>query len=417
MAPASGKTNGAGEPARIGLALAGGGPGGAVYEIGALRALEEALEGVDFTDLDLYVGVSAGAFISSCLANGIPVSDLCWAIVDDTKDNPFAPVRFLTPAFAEIARRAVSAPGFFLEGLRDLARDPRNYSLLEPVLRLSRSLPVGIFESRPIRDYLARILKGRGRTDDFRRLGKRLVVVAADLDSGQAVRFGEPGWDDVPISLAVQASSALPGFFAPVRIRGRHYVDGVLLKTMHASVALDAGCELVLAVNPIVPADTARAVEEGVMRSASLVDQGLPVVLSQTFRSLIRSRVAAGMKNYDTQYPGSDILFIEPRRDDYRMFFTNIFSFSERKAVCEHAYRRTRIKLLERAETLAPMLERHGVRLRTEILADPDRDLWSGLEAERRRRGERRTGSAVVHRLDRALTRLGDHLAALPPAS
>ena len=34
-------------PAKVGLALAGGGPEGAIYEIGALRALEESLEGVD----------------------------------------------------------------------------------------------------------------------------------------------------------------------------------------------------------------------------------------------------------------------------------------------------------------------------------------------------------------------------------
>ena len=84
----------------------------------------------------------------------------------------------------------------------------------------------------------------KGRTDDFRQLGKRFVVVAADLDSGQAVRFGEPGMDHVPISLAVAASSALPGLYSPVEIDGRHYVDGVLLKTLHASVALEKGADL-----------------------------------------------------------------------------------------------------------------------------------------------------------------------------
>ena len=55
---------------RIGLALAGGGPLGAIYEIGALCALEESLEGLDFTDLDCYVGVSAGGFIAAGLVNG-----------------------------------------------------------------------------------------------------------------------------------------------------------------------------------------------------------------------------------------------------------------------------------------------------------------------------------------------------------
>ena len=54
---------------RIGLAVAGGGPVGLIYEVGALRALDEALEGIDFNDLDVYVGVSAGAVVAALLAN------------------------------------------------------------------------------------------------------------------------------------------------------------------------------------------------------------------------------------------------------------------------------------------------------------------------------------------------------------
>ena len=46
------------KPPRIGLALAGGGPLGAIYEIGALCALDEVLDGLDFTQLNGYVGVS-----------------------------------------------------------------------------------------------------------------------------------------------------------------------------------------------------------------------------------------------------------------------------------------------------------------------------------------------------------------------
>ncbi|MEH6563001.1 MAG: patatin-like phospholipase family protein, partial [Marinobacter sp.] len=48
---------------RIGLALGGGGPLGGIYEIGALRALDEALDGLDFNNLDVYVGVNTGSFV------------------------------------------------------------------------------------------------------------------------------------------------------------------------------------------------------------------------------------------------------------------------------------------------------------------------------------------------------------------
>ena len=167
-------------------------------------------------------------------------------------------------------------PGLFWSGLWDYLRKPGNYSVLEPLLRLGRALPVGIFDSRRIAAYLHGVFSKPGRTDDFRRLGRHLVVVAADLDTGAAVRFGEPGMDHVPISKAVEASGALPGLYPPVTIEGRHYVDGVLLKTVHASVALEAGADLVLAVNPIVPVDAARPAAAGGMGRGELIDRGLP---------------------------------------------------------------------------------------------------------------------------------------------
>ena len=74
---------------RIALALAGGGPLGAIYEIGALCALSECLKGLDFNDLDHYVGVSAGGFIAAGLANGLTPRQLCEAFIEDlpTEEN------------------------------------------------------------------------------------------------------------------------------------------------------------------------------------------------------------------------------------------------------------------------------------------------------------------------------------------
>jgi len=393
---------------KVGLALAGGGPAGAIYEIGALRALEEAIEGVDLNDLFIYVGVSAGAFVAACLANGITTTELCRTIASDESDEgPFAPGNFLAPRWREMAWRALRVPGLFLGGLWDYLGQPRNYSVFEPLLRTSRALPVGIFDSHRIGEYLADVFARPGRTDDFQRLGRRLVLVATDLDTGRAVLFGEPDHDDVPISKAVQASAALPGFFAPVVIDGRHYVDGVLKKTVHASVAMKAGAELLLAVNPIVPVDTSRAVEEGVMRRGKLVDRGLVTVMSQTLRTIIRSRMTAGFAKYSSQYPDVDSIVIEPRRDDYKMFFTNIFSFAERRAVCAHGYRETRQDLWSRRELLEPIFARRGLRLRTELLEDSERQVWECLAEEPEPEVARdKPRLELVDRLDGALDRL-----------
>ena len=389
----------------IGLALAGGGPSGSIYEIGAVRALDEAIDGLDLNDLSIYVGVSAGAFITSCLANELSTAQLCRAIVkDEPGEHPFVPENFLTPAFGHFVKSGMKVPRLLAEAFWDLARKPADTGFFEPLTRLARALPVGLFDNDPIRAYLEKIFSIHGRTDDFRRLRRKLVVVATDLDSGRPVRFGEPGLDHVPISTAVQASTALPGLDPPVLIDGRAYVDGVLLKTVHASVALEAGADLVLCVNPIVPVDTIRSVDLGVMRRGQLADRGLPAVLAQTFRTLVHSRMGAGMAAYETRYADRDVLVFEPRRDDYEMFFSNVFSFANRKTMCEHAYRSTLRKLWRNRRRIEPILERHGLHLRTDVLEDEHRDLWQSVELQTRRR--RLPPSHLKDRLDKVLAQI-----------
>jgi len=391
---------------RVGLALAGGGPTGAIYELGALRALEEGVEGLDLNNLCVYVGVSAGAFIASNIANHLTTTQMCRAVLKyQPGRNPFVPETFMTPAMGEWLRRGVSVPRLFVESLWKYARNPRDLTLVESLMHLSRALPVGLFDNAPVAEYMEKILQHPGRTNDFRKLDKKLILVAADLDSGQSVRFGEPGFDDVPISLAVQASTALPGLYPPVEIGGRHYVDGVLLKTMHASVALDAGATLLFCLNPIVPVDTAQAVSEGVMKRGKLVNRGLPTVLSQALRTIIRSRLGAGFNSYESRYPEADVFLFEPPSDDYRMFFTNVFAFSSRVLICDHAYRAMRRQMLERQQTLAPVLEKHGLRLRVEFLGDGDRSVWDSVGWQ-----ENRAPRGVLNRLDTLLDRLEEEV-------
>lgn len=394
---------------RIGLAIAAGAPEGAIYEIGALRALDEALDGVDFNDLFIYVGVSAGAFLCANLANNLTSEQMCRAIIShEPGEHPFNPETFLSPDLKGYLHSVLKVPRLVGESLWDWVTDFQNQTLMESLTRVSRALPVGLFDNEPIRRYLEKIYSIKGRTDDFRKLGKRLVVVATDLDSGQAARFGEAGLDHIPISRAVQASSALPGLYSPVEIDGRHYVDGVLLKTLHASVALEAGADLLICINPIVPVDTIRAMEQGVMKgSTNLLDWGLPTVLSQTFRTIIHSRLDVGMASYERKFKGADVVLVQPKRDDYLMFFTNIFGFTERRAVCEYAYESTRRDLLARYDELAPVFARHGVTLRRDVL-ESKRCMWEEVNLERVQYHHQAatSGNPTVRRLDHALSRL-----------
>ena len=155
-------------------------------------------------------------------------------------------------------------------------------------------------------------------------------VVATDLDTGDAVKFGDKKHEHVPISTAIQASTALPGLYPPVEIDGGFYLDGALKRTLHASVALDEGADLLLCINPIVPYDANLAGNDRNKEHINLTEGGLPVVLAQTFRALVHSRMEVGMEKYESAYPDRDIVLFEPDRDDSQMFFTNIFSYSSR---------------------------------------------------------------------------------------
>jgi predicted acylesterase/phospholipase RssA len=382
--PASGR-------GRIGLALAGGGPAGAVYEIGALWALAESLDGLDLEALSCYVGVSAGSLLAACLANGMSPAMLV-RILDGSASNEeqFEPELFFVPNYREFLRRGAALPALFGEALWHFTRRRRGHAVATWLSRAAKTVPIGLFDNEPIREYLTRVFAKRGRTDDFRRLPTKLVVVATDLDTGQIVRFGAKGNDQVPISRAVQASTALPGLYPPVMINGRDCVDGVLLKTLHASIALEEEVELLLCINPIVPVDTTVGERSGSLPPNALRTQGLPAVMSQMFRTLVHSRLELGMSTYVTRYPDADVLLFEPGRDEYEMFFSNIFSFETRRSLCELAYRATRRELIARADELEPVFAAHGIRLNTEVLADAERTPWEGARASSSRRLARR---------------------------
>jgi len=364
---------------RIGLALAGGGPEGAVYEIGALRALDEALDGLDLHALDIYVGVSAGAFIAASLANDLTTAQMVRALVKhESGEHPFVPQTFFTPNYREGAKRSLMLPRLFADAMRECRRGPQEQTLFGSLTRISRALPVGLFDNEPIRRYLHRSFSIKGRSDDFRELRQRLIVVATDLESGRPILFGSPGWDHVPISTAVQASTAVPGFYPPVHVEGRNCVDGILLKTLHASVALKDGVDLLLCVNPLVPADLREAVAAGQLKEGALVKKGLATVLSQTVRTLINSRLEVGMAAYTTRFPDADVLLFQPERNEFDLFFSNIFSFRSRRRVVELAYDATRRNLRARRKMIGPMLAPYGISLREDLLDEP-RDIWTSV--------------------------------------
>ena len=395
--------------ARVGLALAGGGPLGGIYEIGTLLALADSLEGLDFNALDVYVGVSSGSFVAAALANGVSPAQMYRLFIENGRDAALKPEIFLRPALREFGRRLLGLPGLGLRAGIQYLRDPLHRGAMESLATLSRAVPTGLFDNRAIDDFLAGLFAAPGRSNDFRALPHRLFLVATNLDTGSPVAFGTAGQDHVPISTAIRASSALPALFPPVEIDGAHYVDGALNKTLHASLALDEGIALLLCVNPLVPFDAGSAQRSRRVSVEKLHRGGLPLVLAQTFRAIIHSRMKVGMEKYAARYPDADILLFEPAREDVDMFFAKIFSYAQRRKLCALAFDSTRDYLREHAPRLAPLLARHGLRLRAGRIADRQRAVTDAVVDPRPLHagtGRRHSLRRIARDLDHALAQL-----------
>jgi predicted acylesterase/phospholipase RssA len=369
----------------IGLACAGGVIEGAIYEIGALCALDEAVEGTTLHNLDIYVGVSSGALVGSMLASNVSARELSRGVISESRDESLnlKPEVLFRPAVREYAGRLRRLPGTLLSSLRYSLLNPGDLSPLGLLATFGAIVPTGLFTNAPLERFLAEAFTTGGRTNDFQELQRELYVVAMNLDSADVTIFGDPNHDRVPISSAIQASTALPGLYTPVEIDGQYYIDGVARRTVHASVGLNAGADLLFCINPIVPINVQleqhadRLLDRQTNGSArSLADRGLPTVLSQTFRAIVDSRKQTGFEKYAHTHPDADLILIEPECDDTSLFFSNIFSFKNRYDVCEHAYQATRRHLKTRADELQPVLERHGLSLRLDVLEDETRTLY-----------------------------------------
>src|SRR5204863_10215081 len=137
--------------------------------------------------------------------------------------------------------------------LRSLASQLPSISTMDVVLGLAEVLPSGLYTGAGIEDYVHAVLSDHGRADDFRALDPELYLAATDLDTCERIVFGATGWDDVPISVATRASTALPMVYQPVKVRDRELVDGGIVSTTNLDIAVDAGAKFVIVGNPLVP--------------------------------------------------------------------------------------------------------------------------------------------------------------------
>jgi predicted acylesterase/phospholipase RssA len=368
------------------LVLGGGGFTGGVYEIGALRALDLLSVNRTVNQFDVYVGTSAGSMIAAMTANGITPEEMM-RVVNRQVPTPFRDVdvgTLLRPNLLEFAWKGVRLPLHAAGLLRHMASQVGQLSAMDIVLALAEALPSGIYSGRGIERYVRQVLSDPDRTDDFRLLESELYLVATDLDTCERIIFGAEDWDDVPISSAVAASTALPMVYKPVEIKDRELVDGGIVSTTNIDIAVEAGAKFLVVVNPLVP-----FVNEFDKRIPTLFgsrvrrvsDMGFPQIGYQTFKLLAYQRLHEVARQWEDKYPGVDIVLIEPEPNDELMFQTSVMNFSSRVDIARHGFQSVTLKLAEDYDHFREICERHGI----EISATRVRKVVKHFAAEKER--------------------------------
>lgn len=294
---------------RYGLALSGGGVIGGMYEVGVMAALEERLNGSG-TGFDVYLGCSAGSVVASLLANGIRARELYHILDEDVSD----PLNFTRSAVfaSDSFRRAAGKFGRLIWAVGKNAVAGLRGSIPDMLARAERDLPAGFFSLVALERYMREAFAARGLANTFSDIPHTLLIPAVDLDRAERVVFGAGQLRDVPISQAIAASSAIPGFFEPYRIGNRDYVDGGVGFSGHADLVAETGVDAVVVVNPLVPN---LAEGEAAMRS-----RGLYTIMEQASRIYSQNLLQLGLSVLGVRHPRTAFFVHQPPRARTPMF-------------------------------------------------------------------------------------------------
>jgi predicted acylesterase/phospholipase RssA len=348
------------------LVLGGGGFTGGVYEIGALRALDLLAVNSNVNNFDVYVGTSAGSFIAALCANGVTPDEMMKVVTRQGK-VAFKDIDLgdlLRPNVLEFARKGAQIPFRMASLARQIVAEPGGFSLMDLVLGVADNLPSGIYTGAGIESYLREVLSEPGRSDDFAQLPCELYITATDLDTCERVVFGVDGSEDVPISMAVRASGALPMVYAPVEINDRELIDGGMVSTTNLDIAVEAGARLIVVINPIVPYIndfSGRVKTLRGSRARRVSDMGFAQIGYQAFKLVAHQRLHELAKTWEERYPGVDIVLIEPEPNDELMFQTSMMSFASRVEIARHGFESVTKQLASEYGRYSEVAQRHGI--------------------------------------------------------
>ena len=417
---------------RVALVLAGGAVSGGAFKVGGLKALDDFFVDRTISDLDVYVGLSAGGLIAVPLAGGIPPDEMIRVLEGtSTRFDQLRPIDFYGLNTREFATRPLKfvydalsyIPGVTFDFVRRLPHLPDSigvaarrvwaepsYTHLEALLlrvlevtqptrevpALTNHIPSGFFDNSGLERWMRRSLEKIDIPNDFssfrRRSGKDLYLCAANLDTAERVVFGHDEDDSVTISQAMQASTAMPIFYKPPRINGVDYIDGGVKHTANIDVAIDKGADLIICYNPFRPfinhPDDPKSAGNYFADGKYLSDRGLKIVANQALRMMLHSRLKLGIQRYlaDDRFQG-DIVLLEPREHDASFFALNPLAFWKRAEAVQHGFESVRHTILQNYEELTDVFARHGLEMSPEAAAEKAEEIrehqgWLGVDDE-----------------------------------
>lgn len=306
--------------ARVGLVLGAGGVVGHAYHAGVLRALHEAT-GWDPRTAEVIIGTSAGSHVAALLRAGLSAADLAARAggepaspegrrilrhIGQAEPVPRPRLRAVGMASPLLLLRTVTRPW--------TARPGTVAAALMPTGRVS----LATFAAR------TNWLFGHSWPDE------PLWIVAVGLHDGTRVVFGQEGAPSTEVGTAVAASCAVPGWFSPVDIEGRTYVDGGAHSTTNLDLAAGLGLDLVVAVSPMTMA-------RGV----------LPVTLDYPARAGLRFRLSAETRA--VRKSGTEVAAFQPTAADLAVMGLNAMNPKRRHPVVTQSYE-SALRLLQLPE-------------------------------------------------------------------
>ncbi|GAC1322342.1 MAG: patatin-like phospholipase family protein [Thermoleophilaceae bacterium] len=306
---------------KVGLVLGAGGVKGGAWLTGGLHALASET-GWDPACADHIVGTSAGSMLAALLASGVPP----WFMVAHSAGETFAGMADAEGRPASEADRSAGAefrferalppfgPGSWRLVLGSLAAPNRH----RPAALAAGWLPRGVISTGPLKETVRRVVPSGWSQHP------NLWIVACDYANGRRVAFGRSDAPPAELSDAVAASCAIPGFYHPVQIAGRRYVDGGLWSTSNLDILRAAELDVVICLNP----------------TSSLHP---PLAWNPAERVAALARAVSGRRlgseAKKLRAAGTEVVLVQPTAEDLAVMGPNLMSRRNRNSVIETAIR------------------------------------------------------------------------------